>query len=110
MPAEKIIHFSVYQPKPKGSPPSQNAVNLALQGEGVNLAKSPVNVGTQSLPDTTPLANSAEPEGDAPEEVHLKTNVLPIKAAEAKAETPPLSRRPALTATRSTASRCLMAS
>ena len=87
MPAEKVIQFSAYQANPKGSPPSQNGVNLALQGEWVNLAKSPANVGSQGIPDTPPLANSVEPGDDVPGELNLKTNVLPAKAkVKAKAE------------------------
>jgi hypothetical protein len=92
MPAEKIFQLSAYQPSPKGSPPSKNGVNLALQGDGVNLAESPVNVSSQGIPDTTPLANSVEPGDDVPGEVNLKTNVLPLKA-KAKAKTAVLPQK-----------------
>lgn len=76
MPAEKVIHFSAYQPKPAGTPAIENGVYLAPQGEGVYLGKSPANVGSQGTPDTTLLANSNEPGDDVPP-VHSETKVSP---------------------------------
>jgi hypothetical protein len=78
MPAEKVIQFFAYQPSPKGSPAPQNEVNFPLHGECGELAKSPVNVGSQGIHDTHPLANSVEP-GDGDLDEVNKTNVLPPK-------------------------------
>ena len=69
---ENAIQLSDYQPEPTGSPAVQNGVNLALQGEGVNLAKAPANLGSQGIADTPPLGNSAEPGNGAPDGVNLK--------------------------------------
>jgi hypothetical protein len=88
---KKVIQLSAYQPKTKSSPTPQNQVNFPLHGECGELAKSPVNAGSQGIPDTPPLANSVEPGDDAPGELNLKKNVLPAKAkvkvkAKSKAE------------------------
>jgi hypothetical protein len=85
---EKVVQFSAYQPEPKGSCPPKNGVNLGLQGECVNLAKSPVNMGLQGTPNTPPSANSGVPGDDVSSGVNLKTHVLPVKAkAKAKIKT-----------------------
>jgi hypothetical protein len=76
VPAEKIIQFSAYQPKPAGTPAIENGVHLAPQGEGVYLGKSPANVGYHGIPDPTPLANSGEP-GSHALPVHSETKVSP---------------------------------
>jgi hypothetical protein len=75
---KKVIQLSAYQPKTKSSPTPQNEVNFPLHGECGELAKSPVNVGSQGIPDTPPLANSVEP-GDGDLGEVNKTNVLPPK-------------------------------
>jgi hypothetical protein len=80
VPAEKIIQFSAYQPKPTGTPAFENGVHLAPQGEGVYLGKSPANVGSQGTPDPTPLANSGEP-GSHAFPVHSETKVSPSTLA-----------------------------
>jgi hypothetical protein len=51
---KKVIQLSAYQPKTKSSPTPQNEVNFPLHGECGELAKSPVNVGSQGIPQHSP--------------------------------------------------------
>jgi hypothetical protein len=83
--AENVVQLSAYQPKLTGTPAIENGVHLAPQGEGVYLGKSPANMGSQGIPDTTPLANSGVP-GSHALAMHSETKVSPSTLALPHAE------------------------